>query len=473
MSPDTIDGKEPGMFPAEHAAKGLSGETPSPAASREESTAGRCNANRPQLTYFNKSRRRFLQITGLSFAGLLLSDAAIGTPAKGALPSVRVDEALASALQDAGVQCVTHVPASGATTVFDTYSRLRGETPRYAFNEELAYTMAHGAALAGTRSATVIKSHGLAKAANSVIDSISIGTTAGFVAVVIDDPTGMHSDNIFDFDAFLRGTGIPFKAAGRDSICTDLIECFLWSEQLGIPVALSVASELIFQKTGCERRRLRPPVATFERDPLRHVLCPPLAAYQHKVLGAKLAGTDWRKIAAPGIPVIPDSLPSAWRSAASRYVPLFEVFKEFRPRIPFVCGDTGLSSLFAFAPFACIDACSYYGGSLPMALGFQIGGYGRSWAVTGDYAFLAAGHMGLIEAHARQIPLKVLIVDNGCARATGGQPIPPLVFEQVLSGWNPFVSRIDDPEDGAALRRLLDRAIRSDRIEIVSVKFRP
>jgi TPP-dependent indolepyruvate ferredoxin oxidoreductase alpha subunit len=119
-----------------------------------------------------------------------------------------------------------------------------------------------------------------------------------------------------------------------------------------------------------------------------------------------------------------------------------------------------------------VDTCSYYGGSLPLAIGFHLAGKGRAWAVTGDYAFLAAGHMGLIEALGRRVPLKVLVMDNGCAMATGGQPVPAGVFEQVLSGWSPFVSRIDDPRDSSAVRDILTRAIASDRLEIVVARFR-
>ncbi|MHB9097433.1 MAG: thiamine pyrophosphate-dependent enzyme [Syntrophales bacterium] len=105
-------------------------------------------------------------------------------------------------------------------------------------------------------------------------------------------------------------------------------------------------------------------------------------------------------------------------------------------------------------------------------MGFHLGGFGRAWAVTGDYAFLAAGHMGLIEALARRIPLKVLVMDNGAAMATGGQPTPAWAFEQVLTGWAPFVSRIENPRDKSAVRGVLSRAIRSDRLEIVVARFR-
>ncbi|MHB8907652.1 MAG: thiamine pyrophosphate-dependent enzyme [Syntrophales bacterium] len=425
------------------------------------------------LTYFDRSRRRFLKLTGLTLAGLILPHPFGDRPVVyGAPASVRIDKALAWALQDAGVKVVTHVPATGATAIFDAYNGLTGGTPCYSFNEEVAFTMAHGAALAGARSAAVIKSHGLAKAANSVIDCLTLGTTAGFVAVVLDDPAGRHSDNIFGLEEFLKGTGMPFRKAGRETVYADLLECLLWSEALRTPVALFVTSDLVSQETACERKTLRPSEAIYRRDPLLHVLCPPLAAYQRKVLEARMARGDWRQIPAPDLPPVPAGLPPAWRSAASLFVPLFEVFQEFRSQIPFAAGDTGLSSLFAFAPFACVDACSYYGGSLPLALGFHLAGRGRAWAVTGDYAFLAAGHMGLIEALARRIPLKVLVMDNGAAMATGGQPTPAWVFEQVLGGWAPFVSRIDDPRDKSAVRGVLSRAIRSDRLEIVAARFR-
>lgn len=172
------------------------------------------------------------------------------------------------------------------------------------------------------------------------------------------------------------------------------------------------------------------------------------------------------------MPPIPGGLPPEWQNEAGRFVPVFEVFQEMRPKIPVVCGDTGLSSLFAFPPFDCIDTCSYYGGSLPMAIGFHLAGHTGAWGVTGDYAFVAAGHMGLIEALSLGVPLKVMIMDNGHAMATGGQPVPPRVYEQVLGGWASFVTRIENPRDKGAVKEALDRALESDRIEIISVRFR-
>jgi hypothetical protein len=206
---------------------------------------------------------------------------------------------------------------------------------------------------------------------------------------------------------------------------------------------------------------------------MRHVLCSPLATYQHQVREARLSRKNWQKIPVPEMPVIPEGLPPMWKSAATLLVSVFEVFQELRPQIPVVCGDTGLSSLFAFSPFACIDTCSYYGGSLPMAIGFHLAGFRHPWAVTGDYAFLVAGQMGLIEAFVRKIPLKVLIIDNGRAMATGGQPIPLGLYHQILSGWKPFVSYIETPQDKLMVKSVFIRILASNRLEIVSARFRP
>ena len=93
-----------------------------------------------------------------------------------------------------------------------------------------------------------------------------------------------------------------------------------------------------------------------------------------------------------------------------------------------------------------------------------------AWAVTGDYAFVAAGHLGLIEALNRGIPLKVLIMHNGQALTTGGQPVSAAVFRRLLSGYAEFVSTIDDPSDPMAIRSVLQTAQQSDRPAIIVVE---
>ena len=127
--------------------------------------------------------------------------------------------------------------------------------------------------------------------------------------------------------------------------------------------------------------------------------------------------------------------------------------------------------MFAFSPFDCIDVTTYYGGSLPLALGGQMAGRRAAWAVTGDYSFLAAGHLGLVEAVARQLPIKVLIIQNGCAKTTGGQPIPPGLLERVLDGFRSHIRIIENPFDPESARAVLSDAADSARLQIVLARY--
>ena len=94
-------------------------------------------------------------------------------------------------------------------------------------------------------------------------------------------------------------------------------------------------------------------------------------------------------------------------------------------RPSFVAGDAGTSALFAFAPFKCVDSCTYMGGGPGMALGAMLAGREDAICVTGDFSFLAAGILGFNEAIFHKIPLKVIIFNNGKAHATGGQELNP------------------------------------------------
>jgi len=430
------------------------------------------------LWYYDMSRRKFLQVMGLSTAGAALSGCGIkgnnsdpGRLVSDSGEAVPVKSSVACAVNDAGARVVACVPATGTAKIFDELNRVIQKDLPYSYNEEVAYTITHSAALNGQRSAVILKAHGLAKAANSVIDSLTAGTTAGFVVIVTCDKKGRHSDSIFDSNGFLKGTGIPFRIAQSSSAYKDTLDCFCWSEKLKLPVALLVDSDILERVVKKSALCSIPEQASYSRDPLCHVLCPPLAGYQFKVLQAKLAGKDWREVKRPTPLNIPSDLPPKWQGPARDYMPLFQVFRGFRKEMDFVSGDTGISSLFAFPPFDCIDACTYYGGSLPLAIGASLAGKRGVWAVTGDYAFIAAGHMGLIEAISRNTPLKVLVLHNGCAMTTGGQPLPDNVFEHVISGYLPYVRQIKSPLDIDSVRSVLRPAVKSDRIEVIVADY--
>ena len=315
----------------------------------------------------------------------------------------------------------------------------------------------------------MIKAHGLAKAANSVVDSLIAGTTAGFVIFIPDDKLGQHSDSIFDIAAFVQGLGIPYQTLQVQDIYRQALDAFSWSEKLQLPVVLLVDADAVDQMGTYTpiQGSVSPPA--YQRDVTQHVLCPLLAEYQHRVMSAKVSGQDWRKLEKPTLPTIPDALPEAWQPIAQLYSPIFEVFRTLRGEV--VTGDTGVSTLFAFPPYNCVDICTYMGGSVPLAIGACLAGRQNVWAVTGDFSFIAAGHLGLLEAVQRSIPLKVLIFHNRKAQTTGGQPIPDGTLERILAGYKSYVRHISNPQDAGEIEDVLREASSAQEMRVVVADY--
>ena len=378
-------------------------------------------------------------------------------------------DAIAAALVDAGAQVATHVPATGAVEVFDAFCALSGRPKIYSYNEEAAYTIAHGAAIGGTRAVAILKSHGFAKAANSVVDSIVAGHTAGFVVLVFDDKTGAHSDTVLDTKALVAGTGIRHVRPAPETAYAEILRAFHTSEQLRAPVAVILDSDDLAEPVAIAREKLPPPAAAYRRDVHQYLLCPLLAPYQHRAKEARLAGKE-PPADKPALPTIPDGLPAKFKAAATTYAAVFDAFKKIKGDDAVVAGDTGTSALFAFPPYDCVDLTTYYGGSIPLAAGLQLSGHTNAWAVCGDFAFIAAAHLGLPEALQRNLPLKILVFHNGVAAATGGQPIRPDVFENVLGGYQNYVRHLRFDADPAELEKALAEAKASPRLELVVVE---
>ena len=276
-----------------------------------------------------------------------------------------VSAAMAGAMKAAGVGLATCVPGHGCSDAFELLRSVSGAAWSYSLHEEVAFTLAHGAALAGMRSTAILKAHGLAKAANSVLDALACGVTAGCVIVIPDDPESKSSDGILDLNALCRGLALPMWKVDVLSIVDETIAAFEISGKLGLPVVLTLDGQR-FDQPSVEVVRLdreAQPDRTYERDVAAHVVCPVMADYQRKVLDAKMARRDWRCVDRPTLPVVPDGLPPKWRAPAVRYAPMFAALRRVRNEGPawWIAGDTGMASLFAFPPFDCVDVCTYVG----------------------------------------------------------------------------------------------------------------
>ena len=117
--------------------------------------------------------------------------------------------------------------------------------------------------------------------------------------------------------------------------------------------------------------------------------------------------------------------------------------KDYRGDI--VTGDTSGLSSFALPPYNCIDIVTYMGGSIPLAIGAYLAGFKNVWALSGDFGFISAGIIGLIELLQREIPLKILIFYNKKAAATGGQIINKKILRHMLAGFEKYMMHISNP----------------------------
>ncbi len=384
---------------------------------------------------------------------------------------VKASDAIGLAMYNADAKVATYVPGIGVTEIYYDYCHIASKSPTISFHEEVAYTVAHGAALAGKRAFTVLKAHGFAKAGNSITDSLYSGTSAGLIVVAVDDINGIQSDCIMDTPSLIKGIGIPHKAADVENIYEDVINGFEISKRYHLPYALIIdASDVSKLSRVPEQIKRCPNSQGYQRNIAQHVLCPPFCRYQRDVLGCKLQGGTWTQIPRPIISPIPESLPEKWKPVARSYDKLFDAFKSIRG--PIVAGDTGISTLFALPHYDCIDVTTYMGGSLPLAIGFLLAGFSPAWAVTGDFSFIAAGHIGLLEAVQRKIPLKVLLLYNGIAETTGGQRIPEGTLERILKGYEKYVSYIRNPRDRGEVKDVLKKAACSNELNLVVANFR-
>jgi indolepyruvate ferredoxin oxidoreductase alpha subunit len=86
--------------------------------------------------------------------------------------------------------------------------------------------------------------------------------------------------------------------------------------------------------------------------------------------------------------------------------------------------DIGCNALGGLPPYSVMDGVWCMGASIGVACGLAAQGHKRVFAIIGDSTFFHAGIPPLIEAVNGGYHLSVLLLDNGTAAMTGGQPVP-------------------------------------------------
>lgn len=321
-------------------------------------------------------------------------------------------------LQKGRTPFIGYVPGKGAT---DFYTELCGEAASqkdHFYHEEIAYTAAHGAALSGALSLLFIKSHGLAKAMNSVIASLHSTQIAPMLVFVFDDSLGKSSDHPFSAGPTLKVLGADIFESKEEFIDQKCLNAAELSYEKGRPVFLTLDVSKDFRTKGFSAifEQLKIQTQKFISSDLSGKR---LENNLHRCLNPLLSPRFFNS--EHKAPTIPENLPPVLRSTAESYVRTIQGLQTLN--YDWVTGDAGTSSLFALPPFYFTQACTHMGGSIPLALGATLSGMPRVLATVGDFSFLSTGCLALSEALRRKARFDVVLFRNGVASATGGQVV--------------------------------------------------
>ncbi|MEW6195301.1 MAG: thiamine pyrophosphate-dependent enzyme [Bacteroidota bacterium] len=380
-----------------------------------------------------------------------------------------VSTAIAYALIDLGVDIVTCVPGYGGTDTFLAYNELNMRNLRFSYHEEAAFTISHSAGICGKRSASMMKAHGFMKAMNSITDAVYSEINAGFVTIIFEDKSGKHSDSILEIIPILNSIPIQYIQTDTKNIYNNIIDAYAESERKKLPVVVLVDALNISMETDFQRKNNLKKSFSYNRDIYKHVVHPMLSEYQYKVYIANKLGGESNSIVKPELPIAPLQFPDRAKNIALKYETFFKVFQNLRGDL--VTGDTSGLGVFAFPPYNCVDIITYMGGSIPLSVGAFLAGFKNVWALTGDFGFISAGTIGLVEILQRELPIKIVIFYNKRAASTGGPQINKKVFRQILAGFEKNIMHISNPLDPFEAETVLKEASSQNEFKIIIADY--
>jgi indolepyruvate ferredoxin oxidoreductase alpha subunit len=158
------------------------------------------------------------------------------------------NEAIAQGAIEAGVQVVASYPGTPSSEVTESLVEQAeefGYSVQWSTNEKVAFEVAAGASLVGSRALTAMKNAGLNVAMDTFMTIPYGGCKGGFVVVVADDPDAHYSSTEQDTRALAAYAEILCMEPGNQQEAKDMtVEAFEISEQFELPVMLRSVSRI-------------------------------------------------------------------------------------------------------------------------------------------------------------------------------------------------------------------------------------
>lgn len=149
------------------------------------------------------------------------------------------NEAIAYGAVRAGVGVVSGYPGTPSTEVLETAAKLNDGSfyVEWSTNEKAALEVAAGASYAGVRTLVTMKQVGLNVASDPLMSLVYVGTRAGMVILVADDPGPMSSQTEQDTRHFGKYANVPvFDPTSVEEAYEMIQDAYRLSEEWQLPV---------------------------------------------------------------------------------------------------------------------------------------------------------------------------------------------------------------------------------------------
>lgn len=170
------------------------------------------------------------------------------------------------------------------------------------------------------------------------------------------------------------------------------------------------------------------------------------------------------------------------------YIPLFEALRDTLDETghqAVICADPGCSIRIHQPPFEMLHVKHSMGSAIGLASGLRLAGVDElPIALVGDSSFFHTGVNGLLNAVTSDVDILVLILDNGSAALTGGQPHPGsgcdvrgrqvrgVQLEGLVRGCGVDYSLTVDPTDRPVTERALREALLAEGLRVIIARGR-
>ena len=172
------------------------------------------------------------------------------------------NEAIVRGALEADVKVAAFYPGAPTSEVLDTFSDALGNFDyqmEITTNEKVALEVCAGAAFAGVRSLTAMKSVGTNVASDTLFVLGYTGVKGGLVIVMADDPHAHSSQSEQDGRFFAPNAYIPMLEPSSPQEAKDMVKkAFEISEKHRVPVIIRTVTRVNHQSGIVQLRRTKP-----------------------------------------------------------------------------------------------------------------------------------------------------------------------------------------------------------------------